>query len=732
MGISRKSKKKSKVEQQENSFMLDGINDTNRNIDDSIHLTADQEEKLNKRHNRKAKFREKVDMYDMIIANLIAGRDIITPDTRLNNADIEIGFSNVSSESQVTKYFLIRQFPDFLQPRLIDAIRSTCIRPGVKINFSIYGGPYRINWDSPEMRQKMRVWKEFADDTAGPINVFDYREQRSSDIIRNRIILSTKYLNDAELNHKRSLIRAAFLIEISAGRDDDSIINMTETIRDFREFCSLRDIKYRELRVNLVDWLKELGIFSLKGVKGVHDKISYKIVTDDLLANFNSYKQGRIGLTGVPLGMDIDTNEVVLRKFKADPDAAENWLISAGTGGGKSYWIKTLLTYLMADNFVITVMDYEGDEYSNLAAYIADGNPNDVKIISMGKGSTTYFDPCVIPRLTGDPEVDDELKESSISYIMAIFRVIVNGTVGNLTLWEEKVISTAIQRMYDCAGVTENKNTWYRSKGLRLSMVYDELKYMMESKELVDSDSDNVLHKALIKIVNASSVYFEEGEAKYGTFKNPMSADDLYDGNFIVFSFGMKGAAHSTMDPALLALKQLSVAHVSIQISNYCKYVRHCFNVKVWEEFQRWNCAEGSSEIIVNAMTGGRKRGDVNFIITNDLENIIDDDNDVSKKLRLNIQNYAIGNIPDSSTREKFCRKLDLEDCRYALDRIAKAHINDKGSSGNSSNSGNKYRHAFCVILDNGKKATVKSRLPQSLAKSKLFKTGVVLRNDSK
>ena len=189
----------------------------------------------------------------------------------------------------------------------------------------------------------------------------------------------------------------------------------------------------------------------------------------------------------------------------------------------------------------------------------------------------------------------------------------------------------------------------------------------------------------------------------------------------------MKGAATTMMDPTILALKQLSVASVTIQISNYCKYVRHCFNVKVWEEYQRWSQVEGSADIITNAMTGGRKRGDVNFIITNDLANILDDGNEISKKLRLNIQNYAIGNVPDSRVRMEFCTKLDLTDCRWALDKIAKAHKSDDGGA-NEGASGNRYRHSFCVMLDNGKKAIVKSRLPASLAKSKLFKTGVILK----
>lgn len=690
-------------------------------------LSAKMQAKEAKRAARRGKLHDKLDMYDMIIANLLAGKAIIAPTQRLGNSNICIGFSNISSESQITKYFLVRQFPDFLQPRLLDYLRYMCVKPGIKIDFYIYGEPHKINWDSAEMRNKLTVWKRYVDENSGPVNVFDYRAQRGGDMVRRRIVLSTKYLNDAELNQKRSLVRAAFLIAITASRDTESILNMTESIRILKEQCNLRDIRLRELRINMVDWLQALGPFDLKTIKGVTEKLSYKVMTDDLLANFNSYKQGRIGVTGVPLGMDIDTNEVVLRKFKADPDAAENWLISAGTGGGKSYWIKSLLTYLIADGFVVTVMDYEGDEYSNLANFIAEANPSDVKVISMGKGSTTYFDPCVIPRLTGDSDVDCELKEQAISYILAIFRVIVAGVAGYLTLWEERVISTAIQRMYDCAGVTDDRETWHRSSGLRLKQVYDEIKYMVEAKELVDPDSDNIQHKAAIKIMNAASVYFEEGESKSGTFKNPMSADELYDSNFIIFSFGMKGAATTMMDPTILALKQLSVASVTIQISNYCKYVRHCFNVKVWEEYQRWSQVEGSADIITNAMTGGRKRGDVNFIITNDLANILDDGNEISKKLRLNIQNYAIGNVPDSRVRMEFCTKLDLTDCRWALDKIAKAHKSDDGGA-NEGASGNRYRHSFCIMLDNGKKAIVKSRLPASLAKSKLFKTGVILK----
>ena len=686
--------------------------------------------KRKKKEAKRSKRREKLDMYDMILANLIAGNSIIEPTEKLDNSQLHIGFSNISSDEQLTKYFMINKFPDFLQPRLIDNIRSKCMNIGVKINFYFYANPHRINWESPEMKNRMTVWRRYSAEHTGAIDVFAYRTQRGEALARNRIITSTKYLNEAELEHKRSFLRTFFIVTVSAKRTEDALANMAESVRALKELCSQSDIKLTELRINMIDWLRAISPFSMRTVKEVDGKLARKVLTDDILANFNSYKQGRVGIRGVPLGIDILSGGPVMRKFKEDGDQADNWLISAATGGGKSYWVKTLLTYLLADGFVCCVMDYEGDEYTNIANYIKAGNPEDVKIVSMGKGSTIYFDPCEIPDLTGDPTVDDDLKESAIGFIVSIFRVIVRGMDGNLSKEEERVISLAIQRMYDTAGVTDNKDTWHRSKGLRLHDIYYEIKEMVDTKELVDSDADNLKHKAAVSIMDSASVYFEPGEAKSGTFKNPMSANALYKAKFIVFSFGMKGLGDSATDPTILALKQLSVAYVNIQISNYCKYVRHCFNVKVWEEFQRWGEAKGSAETIGNAITGGRKRGDVNFIITNDLASMLDDDNLLNKKLRQNIQNFAIGKIPDSGVRDEFCKKYDQQEIKLALDNIAKAHSVTQTGSQKVSGSQSRYKNAFCVVLEDGKKAIVKVKLPKALMESSLFKTGVEIKEE--
>lgn len=681
---------------------------------------------------KKSKLAELIDMYDMIIANLIAGTSIIEPTEQLDNSQIHIGFSNISSDEQLTKYFMINRLPDFLKPKLIDELRMRCMQPGVKINFYFNCTPHKINWDSPEMKNRMAIWNRYSKGVSDQVDVFQYRNQRNETLAKQRMITSTKYLNEAELEYKRSFMKVYIIIEVSAKRTEAALAAMAESIRSLKDTCRQSDMKLVELRVNMIDWLKTIEPFSLVPNKDVEPKIAKRLLTDDILANMNGYRQGRVGMYGVPLGVDVLSSSPVLHKFKDDPDAAENWLISAGTGGGKSMWVKVLLTYLLAENFTVCVMDYEGDEYDNLANFVRAGKPEDVKIVSMGKGSAVYFDPCEIPDITGDPEVDNDLKDSAISFILALFKVIVHGVDGDFTKEEERVMSLAIQRMYDEAGVTEDKHTWKRSKGLRIEDVYNNVKEMVENKELVDNDSGNTKHSAAVSIVDSASIYFETGEAKANTFKQPMSANELRKAKFIIFSFGMKGASSSSADPTVLALKQLSVAYVNITISNYCKYVKHGFNVKVWEEFQRYGEIKGSADTIANSITGGRKRGDVNFIITNDLAAMLDPENLLSKKLRQNIQHFAIGKIPDSKVRAQFCEMFDQHEIRLALDKIAKANSSTKTASQKLSGSQSTYKHAFCVILESGKKSVVKAMLPKALLQSSLFKTGVQVNEDDR
>ena len=114
-----------------------------------------------KGNKEKKTFKEKLDMYDMMVANLVARNSIIEPDVVLDNSKLSIGYSNIATESTLTKYFLIVNFPDYLTQKLYYVLRLATLEKGVKMDFTVYNIPHRIKWDSAEMRSRMRIWNEY-------------------------------------------------------------------------------------------------------------------------------------------------------------------------------------------------------------------------------------------------------------------------------------------------------------------------------------------------------------------------------------------------------------------------------------------------------------------------------------------------------------------------------------------------------------------------------------------
>ena len=153
----------------------------------------------NKAKSVKPKKGSKLDMYDIIFANLFAGNSIIEPDRELDRTHIDIGFSNIASEKYIIKYFLITSLPDWLDFQLFDHIRRNVMLPGIRINFYTYGEPYRINWESSEMKNRLRIWGEYTkEDKDKDLSGLNYRSRRKDLLAKERILESTMYLNKAE------------------------------------------------------------------------------------------------------------------------------------------------------------------------------------------------------------------------------------------------------------------------------------------------------------------------------------------------------------------------------------------------------------------------------------------------------------------------------------------------------------------------------------------------------
>ena len=226
---------------------------------------------------------------------------------------------------------------------------------------------------------------------------------------------------------------------------------------------------------------------------------------------------------------------------------------------------------------------------------------------------------------------------------------------------------------------------------------------------------------AIEQAVAFVSPFFVEGGLRSSLFSERVMVSDIAEADLVVCSFGMAGKAAHAIDEVQMALMQLSAAQISHQRSIFSK-ARGKFNFKIWEEFQRWGKFPDSDKTIGVAVTGGRKLGDTNIIITNVVKELLDDDR---FGIFSNKTSFMIGSIDDNQVREELAERLSIPNMKIELDNIASAHKTDDTFKNSSGGSSSIYRFGFLLGLDSSKYGVTKMIIPRDMAKSDLFRTGV-------
>ena len=140
------------------------------------------------------------------------------------------------------------------------------------------------------------------------------------------------------------------------------------------------------------------------------------------------------------------------------------------------------------------------------------------------------------------------------------------------------------------------------------------------------------------------------------------------------------------------------------------------FNVKVFEEFQRYNGLPDAVRIFNTTLTGGRKLGDVTIVVSNKPSELLERD---QFGVFENTQSFFIGAVSNSNIRKKLCEVLSIEYLNRDLNSIASASLVERGGSESI------YKQAFLVRLHKVDETIAKIHMPQYLAESPLFFTGV-------
>lgn len=525
-----------------------------------------------------------------------------------------------------------------------------------------------------------------------------------------------------------------------------------DTVKEVVKLCKVLNIKISRVLGDIPDYLEVFSPFCLGFNMRVLNQCGCNVITDELLSRFNTYSQGIVGKSGIYWGTDIYSSFPCLKPVKITAESAETWLITAEIGGGKSFFVKGIILQLLADkNYNGTIMDIEGFEYIPMANYISHNDL--VVIVNMAEGVGSYFDPVEII-LTGDAELDKDMHNLSTSFTVSMFKTLLGETTVQ-DEWVDIVINDAVSLTYASAGVTDEMETWHLSQGLTLFDVYNTLKSLLvngDAKRAVSSmftrslydeqqgfgeamtqndvnrlvTSNEGYQQAIEMAIAKVSRYFEPNGTRAHIFQHRVSVDSIKDAKLVVCSFGMAGKSVQTIDSVQMSLMQLCAANISHLRSIFSKHAGK-YNFKLWEEFQRWGNFPDSEKTISTAITGGRKLGDINIIITNNVADILNNDR---FSIFTNITSVAIGCIRDAKVRQELCDRLTIPQMLPELDRLVTENKDLTAFNDGDTLFSNPYSKAFLIGLDKTVFTIARMSMPRELSHSALFKTGINLNGD--
>lgn len=654
--------------------------------------------------------------------------------------DIHCAYNN----QKIFYYYLITDFPHQLPVTWLSTLRSCC-SGGTSLSCLTHFIPEKIDWGSHKMRTKMKILdginKEFQDELQG---VSKFQASNYSEKIQQQVFLeqSVEYLTDATKERDRGFAKTTTLLILSGykGEDFDKSASLVESYLGADHF----GFSYQRVMHNIPDILSAFSPFSYKINNPDISKVLPKhTFSDEIFSRMNTYTQGVVGIKGVYIGSDLYSQFPVFVMFKKRITDSANVLMTAETGGGKSNLVKVILAQLLAYGYYGTILDVEGREYLPLYEFIS--KKSSAIIVNMGAGSGKYFDPVEIPEPTNQEDIDSVSLNMSKSYTELLFRLLA-GKLLEEDAFYTTFIEDAVSQTYKNAGVSlVDSSTWSNSKGLTVFDIYRTILKLDSYYRAKDEKNFATVEPLLFKLKTTLSSYFEEDGANASMFRDRIVLSDLADKQLVLCSFGMAGKSEQTVHPVQMALMQLSASMFSYHRS-LTAYLNGQFNFKVWEEFQRWGKFEGSDKTISVALTGGRKLGDINFIITNAINEILKDDR---FGILANLQFTFIGKIKEADTRSELLHKRNLSDFEEELTNLSvipedvesiseftKQYERCKAqgdlspmltdSAGKANGTGfNDYKYSF-LFSDNSNTTLVKLRLPKNLNDSTLFKTAPV------
>lgn len=622
---------------------------------------------------------------------------------RLNEAEVQVGYEILYSKHSERCYYYVKALPEYLTESFYDNLRMYLraykTAYPVSIHYRVQGKPHFIDWESSDMKQRRAAWQNYEKSKAFTDDRFADSKTRTTNSVDDWRIKSWDYIQSAE-DRKVQLIDCEMTIELSVdGTTKEHKRSLLDICQEFEQWCAKQGIKIKKVKNNMADFLKYTSMTSLNRNTTHAKKIMNRVLSSEILAEFLSYVPGKINDTGVLFGIDILTGMAVYKCMVRPDGQAENFLVLAETGAGKSVYMKAIAFQMLINGFHQVVLDIDG-EYKPFAEQVGG------VVIDMSKSAGLYFDSTVIGDPTGDPELDSSLLAQSRTTTTNIFSLLCDPAEG-MTHTELKLFNDAYNNLYEKYGIVAgDPSTWKNSKDLSFYKLYVEICLLQETSKYAAYEED------LRKFIDKLYVFFDPKGLSSYLFKKPISLAEILAKKTdvpmfldIVLNLESEPAAGKQDIEALI--KQATATYLVTLVTNYFKSKGE-FTVHYIEEYQRYAASPGVASLVVYMVTGNRKRNAATFIISNSPTALLKTNGLASSAITDNINNYIIGKV-SAGAAKCICETFALESCKNDLLNISRyPHL---------------YNHTFLLKINNQDTTLVRQFLPAKVAEGKLFKT---------
>lgn len=625
-----------------------------------------------------------------------------------------------SETDNVTAFYVIDELPPEMELGYRSTLRSI-VPQGVAMNFIEDNEPYQINWNDPAFKSRMDILNDVSksskEEQAGSTvyNSHKFQKQNEKD---ERMEQSIQYVQDATMSDEGrvQLYKIRVMIIITGKRG----VDFTNTLKDFERMCEQRQsFSVRRITGQLTSTTRAFSPFTPKMSK--EDKIRFRstLSSDELRAQWHPFEQGVVGFGETYIGTNISTNSPVFKQFKRDVTDAEIVIVLGGSGSGKSYWMKVVAVQLCANpKIIMTINDYEGGEYAMLAKLV--GKNEEVVELDFAQGSGRYIDPVpLVP--VDDDDINQTLFSTARRNIIDLFRAVAGRDVLKERDWIGTIIERGVDMFYLQNGVTSDTSTWGILHDKTIYDVYNVMRTYKPEEDDVRFTSD------FTYFLEKFNAYFDKSMKINNYFTKQVTLEQIVNAKLAVCNYNMRGIAEDSLSELDALLIPLNTSIISFYRTIY-PYYRGKFNVKIWEELQRYeSLGQNAITIIKTAITGGRKMGDINIVGSNDPTRLVDGSDKFS--IFANYNTALVGKIKSPRVRENVLKALGIEKLADELDAIATVQEENDGIDvGYDEVFDEPYKKAFVAALDSGETVVVKADIPKWLSETPLFKTGVVVK----